>query len=323
MKKILIFKTDRLGDLLNISPIINNLKLNYPSCSITLVCSKYNKSIAEYYHNDVEFIILNKPLLFFLIKNIKRILFNKYDFIFQLDGKSHSYFTSILVNAKKKVCINFIKKKKILSKVIIIKRPNFFINYFFDEKILSYEDYNIKDNINYHYLTLYLSLLKKLNIKILSKQHYLPLINPKKVSKFNDGYCLIHIDQRWENFPLSVVTSLKKKILLLSNSHNIVISSNIGSNKVFKYLFNELFDKTNIEFIKDPNLHSTISLVYNSKSCISSHSGLIVHTAAAFKKKIIDIVSKDIFNELDRWIPYNVDYKRFDINNFLEINFDV
>ena len=28
MKKILIFKTDRVGDLINITPIINNLKLN-------------------------------------------------------------------------------------------------------------------------------------------------------------------------------------------------------------------------------------------------------------------------------------------------------
>ena len=68
MKKILIFKTDRLGDLLNISPIINNLKLNYPTSSITLICSKYNKSLAKYYHNDVELIVFNKPLIFFFIK---------------------------------------------------------------------------------------------------------------------------------------------------------------------------------------------------------------------------------------------------------------
>ena len=323
MKKILIFKTDRLGDLLNISPIINNLKHNYPSCTITLVCSKYNKSIAEYYHNDVEFIIFNKPLFFFLIKNIKLIFFKKYDFIFQLDGKNHSYFTSTLINAKKKVCIRFIKIKKIFGKNVSKKRPNFFINYFFDETELSYEDYSIEDNINYHYLTLYLKLLKKLNIKILSKNHYLPLTNPKKVSKFSNGYCLIHIDERWDKFSFSVALNLKKKILLLSNSMNIVISSNIGGNKVLKYLINDFYNKTNIEFIKDTNLHSTISLVYNSSSCISSHSGLIVHTAAAFKKKIIDIVSKDIFNELDRWIPYNVDYKRLDINNFIEIDFNI
>ena len=75
MKKILIFKTDRLGDLLNISPIINNLKLNYPSSSITLICSEYNKSIAEYYRNDLNLIVFNKPLIFFLLKNFKFFFF--------------------------------------------------------------------------------------------------------------------------------------------------------------------------------------------------------------------------------------------------------
>ena len=75
MKKILIFKTDRLGDLLNISPIINNLKLNFPSSTITLVCSEYNKSIAEYYQNDLNLIIFKKPLFFFFIKEYKIYFF--------------------------------------------------------------------------------------------------------------------------------------------------------------------------------------------------------------------------------------------------------
>jgi len=323
MKKILIFKTDRLGDLLNVSPIINNLKLNYPSSSITLICSKYNRAIAEYYRNDVKIIVFEKPLIFFLIKKIKFFIFNKYDFIFQLDGKNHSYFTSILIRAKKKVCVRFIKSKKILGKSIFIKRPNFFINFFFDEYEISYENYNIDNNINYHYLSLYLNLLKKLNIKILSKNHYLPFINSKKISKFKQGYCLMHIDQRWEKFQPSVFINIKKKLLELSKTSSIVISSNIGSNKVFEFLNNELSNKPNIEIIRDPNLHDTISLVHNSNSCISSHSGLIIHTAAAFNKKIIDIVSKDIFNELDRWIPYDVNYKRFDVNNLAEVNLEI
>ena len=323
MKKILIFKTDRLGDLLNISPIINNLKLNFPSSTITLVCSEYNKSIAEYYQNDLDLIIFKKPLLFFLLKNIKFIFFKEFDFIFQLDGKNHSYFSSILIRAKKKVCVKFIKSKKILNKIIFIKRPNFIINFFFDESEISYENYDIIDNINYHYLTLYLNLLKKLNIKIFSKNHYLPFYEAKKISNFKNGYTLIHIDHRWEQFPQSVSINLKEKLLKLSVSTNLVVSSNIGGNKVFEFLNKELFNKPNIEFIKDPSLDDTISLIYYSNSCISSHSGLIVHTAASFNKKIIDIVSIDIFNELDRWIPYNVDYKRLDIHNFIEINFDL
>jgi hypothetical protein len=95
------------------------------------------------------------------------------------------------------------------------------------------------------------------------------LTKQKKSQTFNDGYCLIHIDQRWEQFPLDVSINLKEKILILSKSTNIVISSNIGGNKVFEYLNNELLNKPDIEFINDPNLHDTISLVYNSKSCIS------------------------------------------------------
>ncbi|MDC0352744.1 hypothetical protein OAM93_05285, partial [Candidatus Pelagibacter sp.] len=137
------------------------------------------------------------------------------------------------------------------------------------------------------------------------------------------GYYLIHVDKRWEQFPVTVSINLKEKLLILSKSTNIVISSNIGGNKVFKYLNNELFNKPNIEIINNPNLNDTISLIFYSKYCVSSHSGLIVHTAAAFNKKIIDIVSYDIFNELDRWIPFNINYKRIDINNFVEFNFEI
>jgi hypothetical protein len=51
-------------------------------------------------------------------------------------------------------------------------------------KEISNENYNIDNNINYHYLSLYLNLLKKLNIKILSKNHYLPFDKAKKISNF-------------------------------------------------------------------------------------------------------------------------------------------
>ena len=59
-------------------------------------------------------------------------------------------------------------------------------------------------------------------------------------------------------------------------------------------------------------------MIYFSRACLSSHSGLIVHLAAAFKIKIYDLVHKSIFNELDRWAPYNIKYKRIDINLLLK-----
>ena len=102
MKNILIFKTDRLGDLLNISAVIYNLKLNFPECKITLVCSNHNKSIASYYENDLNIIIYDKPLIVFLFKNYLNLNKNNFDLILQLDGKNHSYISSILINANTK-----------------------------------------------------------------------------------------------------------------------------------------------------------------------------------------------------------------------------
>lgn len=321
MKNILIFKTDKLGDLINISPVISNLKNNYPKSEITLICSNYNYSVANLYSNELKILVYEKPILFFLLSNFKKLILKKYDLLLQLDGKNFSYFTSIFIRSKNKSCLKFIKKKNFLGFNYFTKRPNALYNFFFNHFEISYENYNIENNSKFHYLSLYLNLLKKLNIKIENKNHYLPFINFKKISKLKNDYVLFHIDKRWEDFSLEIINNLIKKILLISVKNKIVITSNIGGNKVYQKLFDNLFNNQSIEFIKSPNIYETLSLIFYSNTCISNHSGLIVHSAAAYKKNIIDIVQPDIFNELDRWVPFNINYKRFNINNFVESEF--
>ena len=321
MKNILIFKTDRLGDLLNISAVIYNLKLNFPECKITLICSNYNKSIAKYYENDLDIIIYNKPLIVFLFKNYLNLNKNNFDLILQLDGKNHSYISSIFLNGTSKACIKYIKRKKFLNKFFSVSRPNFFISNFFDKNEISLENYNLKNNHKFHYLNLYLNLLKKLNIKIFSKDHYLPFKNPVNQSNFSESYFLFHIDQRWETFEPIIQNTLNEKILFLSKNNKIVITSNLGNNKIFNFLKTKLENNNNVQIIESPDLNKILSLIYYSNTCVSSHSGLIVHAAAAFKKNIIDLVSPSINNELDRWIPFNINYKRYDINNFYNFDF--
>tara|TARA_B100000941_G_C28459692_1_gene530007 strand:+ start:345 stop:1319 length:975 start_codon:yes stop_codon:yes gene_type:complete len=321
MKKILIFKTDRLGDLLNISPIISNLKLNNPSCEITLVCSSYNEPLVKYYNHDLNYVVYKKSIIAFLIENFYFIFSNKYDLILQLDGKNHSYLLSVLIRSTKKACINFIKYKKFFGLNLKIHRPNFLIKFFFDFIEISYENYNHNDNKKFHYLGLYLSLLAKLNIKIETRKHYLPFTPTSKNIFLNKKYLLFHLDRRWDIFPLNVRDNLKKKIISLSNHNKIIITSNIGSNYFYNFIKKELKNSKNIEFYDEPSLNNIISLVYFSETCVSSHSGLIVHSAAAFNKKIIDIVNQEIFNELDRWVPFEVNYKRYNVKNFLNESF--
>ena len=100
MKKILIFKSDRIGDLINISSIIKNLKHNFDNSEITLVCSKYNSEIAKYYPELSTILIFENSIIKFIFKYFDKIFFNKYDYIFQLDGKKKSYFLSVILRSK-------------------------------------------------------------------------------------------------------------------------------------------------------------------------------------------------------------------------------
>lgn len=322
MKNILIFKTDKLGDFINISPIIINIKKKYPNSEITLICSNYNYPIAKYYSNDVKLLIFKKPILFFLLKNFSMLLLKKYDLLLQLDGKSSSYFSSVFIRSKIKACIKFVKKKNFLGKNIYINRPNSLYNFLFNLFEISDEDYNLINNSKFHYLSLYFNLLKRLNIPIINKKHYLSFNPLKNISKFDRDYYLFQIDQRWEQFNSDIIKNLIKKILFLSIDSKIVITSNVGSNQVFYKLKDDLSNNSSIELINGPNINETLSLIYYSRTCVSSHSGLIVHSAAAFKKNIIDLVHPNIFNELDRWIPFETNYKRFDINNFINSEFN-
>ena len=319
MKDILIFKTDRVGDLINISPVIYNIKKNFPYCKITLICSEYNLSIANYYSSILNIMVYKKPFVFFLLSNLKFFFTKKFDLILQLDGKNHSYFSSIFIRSKFKYSIKFIKNKSFLGLNFNNYRPNKFLCFFFDYLELSYENYKIKNNKSYHYLSLYLNLLIKLNIKIFSKDHFLPFV--AKEVNLPSSFYHFHIDERWSLFNENVYTNLKKKIETISEIDSILITSNLNGNKFFNNLQKNLSVKNNIFFRNDASLDDLINIIYRSHTVISSHSGLIVHVAASFKKKIIDIVSPDIFDELDRWIPFNSNYLRLDLNNFLNTKF--
>ena len=62
MKKILIFKTDRIGDFVNFSPCLRILKNNFEKCHITMVCSKYNYQVAKNYKEIDKIVIIKKNL---------------------------------------------------------------------------------------------------------------------------------------------------------------------------------------------------------------------------------------------------------------------
>ena len=141
------------------------------------------------------------------------------------------------------------------------------------------------------------------------------------LNNFPNSYYLFHIDERWSFFNENVYINLEKKIENLSKFTNIVISSNISGNNFYNRLYIKFKSTDKIYFKNDTSVDDLIYIIFKSHTVISSHTGFIVHVAAAFKKKIIDIVPSKKFNELDRWIPFNSNYLRLDLNNFLNTKF--
>jgi ADP-heptose:LPS heptosyltransferase len=317
MKKILIFKSDKIGDLINISSVIKNIKHNFDNCEITLVCSKYNSHIVKYYPEISTILIFENSIIEFIYKYFYKIFFNKYDYIFQFDGKKKSYFLCAIIKGKYKSCVLFVKEKSILGFNYIIKRPGFFISFFYDYLIKCNEKLDEKTNYKYHYLTLYLSILKNNNLEIVTNEHYLPFKGTID-HNFTD-YFHIHIDERWSKFDKNFYNKFLDRLLATNEAEKYLITSNINGNKFFKNIKNSLKMKTNIKFNENASLSELINIIFNCHTSLSNHAGFTVHVAASFKKNIIDIVSSELNLHYDRWIPRNIIYKRYNINDFTEI----
>ena len=317
MKKILIFKSDRLGDLINISSVIYNLKKNFPSSEITIVCSKYNSRIAKYYPDLQNIIIFDKSFFKFSLKYFKKLYLTKYDLLLQLDGKKSSYFCSSIVNSNIKAGLVLIKNKKIFNSLIIVKRPNFLISKFFTYLEPCIEDYKVLNNKHYHYLNLYLNILKRVNLTIYSKNHYLPY-NETNNQKFKN-YLHVHIDERWKKFDKIFYVNFVDKINNFSITNKIIITSNFNGNNFYFNIMNKFKSNNNFLFKDKVSIKDLLNIIFYSQTVLSSHSGFIVHAAAAFQKDIIDLVPKNINSELDRWVPYNINYKRFNNENFSKL----
>ena len=311
--KILIIKTDRVGDFINISPILRFFMEK--NDTIEVICSEYNYQVAKKYNFIEKFYFYKSSIIFFLLKNFE-LLKKKYDIILQLDGKNWSYLLSLFIKSKNKLAINYKKNKKILGFNYEISRPNFFFKFIFNFFVISNENYNISNNKEYHYLKLYLKLLEFINIYIKNKKHYWHqadlIIKNKKIDK-SSNYILFHFDQRWKkHIDNGHLDSIKKMIINASKIRLCIITSD-KNNFLLSSLKNITSD--NIKIVENTDIEDVISLVKFSKLVVSHHTGLIVHLAACFNRQILDIVPLELFNQLDRWIPLGSKYARVDIED--------
>jgi len=342
MNKILIFKNDMLGDILQLSGCINAIHENYKNSELTLVCSENNYRIAKNFSFIDNYIILNHKSFFkTLFKNFKNLLLTKYEHIFVFDGKNSSFRTSLFIRAKNRTALCFWKKKKVLGFKFNLYRPSkIFLYFFFKNYIICDEDYT---NTKVRYQELYFKLLENLNIKFITKKNYF-ILNKDYNKGYTDfystyiknKYVLFHFDEKWDCYDDIDYANALKLIDRLSLKSHVLITTGIKSFRFLKKLqesfcsfefVDNKFEKINdlelkkVVLIKNIPLDFLAHFISNSSKNITSHSGPIINISPVFNVKIIDIIKKKKFNELSRWIPIISNYKRYSFED-IEKYFD-
>ena len=342
MKKIIIFKSDMLGDLIMFSPCLKIIKENIRDAHITLICSEFNYQIAKNYEYVDKFIIFKKNFTGLLLKNFKYFFLTKYEYLFQFDGKNRSYLISYFIKSKIKSTICFVKYKKIFKINYKITRPPLFLlKFFFNNFIFCDEKYSVARNTidPVRYQANYFNILEKLDFKITSKKNIFSLdknfenVFKNFYSNFIKGkFYIFHFDEKWEKFKHCDYINSLKIIQKISSTNKVIITTGIKNFTILNDLEKEFtvykFEKNLISLEKDNNTNKILLLkkiplnllsyfIKNSEKNISSHSGPIIHISPAFNKETIDIIPKSKNEELDRWIPLVSKYQRI---NFEELN---
>jgi len=265
MKEFLIFRTDRVGDLLFSLILIKIIKLNHPNSQITLVASEKNFEYAKTF-KLIERIIILKNNIFSKIKLILELRKNRYEAIIIHDGKSRSKFVSYFLNTNKKItCVtNLIDTQiEIIKKVcnqIELRYENSSLNFLDDRNQLP-KEVPFRNYLHLHF-----------DEKWIYEEYIKKYINIEPEKKD-----LINFINNLVSFNNLIITTGKKQLTLLKE-----IKSSIDPKKVKIFVNQELLELEKI--------------VFNADLLIACH-GWITHIASAKNIKQIDII--------DSSYPYN------------------
>ena len=323
-KNILIFRTDRIGDLLLTCPSIKTIKEYFPDSKLTIVTSEKNFSYAKTFGFFDKVYLFPKAGIFKKIKLFKELSKKIFDNIFIFDGKDRSILISCFLKSQKKVAKIINKKQAFFCKIFKIK---FSYDIFgkdlnnLHQNLLDYSDIDKKIE-NFDYLT------EKKDNNFASK---IPLEN----------YIQIHLDEKWfsstyiknYNEISSSFEEFGNFIKSLSGKNNVLITTGLLSNNLIERLeinsteqltknifINNI--KKNIVLIKKPSFLDLESILRKTKTLISCH-GALTHAAASFKINIIDIVEKSSDELVKRYSLYIKNYYKLYRKSFKFIVQDI
>jgi len=278
--KILIVRTDRLGDVVLSTPVINNLRLAFPEAHITFICRPYTRGALEGNPKLDEVIVYDKygkqKSLWASIMFSFYLRKKKFDLVFILHPTNRAHLMTFLAGIPER--IGWDKKLSIL----LTKRIK-----------------HLKQEGNKHELEYTLDLLKGAGIPIKDRDTYFPIIPSARIRveqllkskgvNQGDEFIVIHpsascASKRWpeENFQAAI------KLLKSKLGFKIVVVTSQGEREFGERLVNEAGV---IDLRGDLNIPELGALLKQTALFISNDSGP-VHIADSFNTPVISIFGR-------------------------------
>ncbi len=310
VSKILIFRTDKIGDLLITCPIISTLKKEIGKSEITLICSKNNYKYAKTLSFIDEVLAIPEKNFIKKVSFILQLSKKYFNYILVLDGKERSLISSIFLKSKYKIGIT---QKKYLQLVYKLMGTRI-----------------IKDDNKTSLIEIYERVLKHVNLDLKIKNF--DYLQYKKNNNFSsklliDKYILIHLDEKWiKKLYINKYNDINPSysdfldfVKHVSKNNDIVITTGLVDYNLIEKLKDDFFSKINdkiyiknngerkIYFIYKPTFEDLESLLKKANYLISCH-GAITHVANSLDVKILDIIDRSKKDWYPRFSTYMSDY---------------
>ncbi|MCF7888437.1 MAG: lipopolysaccharide heptosyltransferase II [Candidatus Omnitrophica bacterium] len=291
-KRILIIRTDRLGDVILSTPVIKNLRKKYPDGYIAFICRPYTKEILEQNPYLDELIVYDKygadKSFLATLKFALSLRKKKFDLALILHPTNRAYLIAFLAGIPKR--IGWDKK----------------LSFLLTDKLAHTKDQGRKHELEYN-----LDLLRYLDILAEDKEIYIPIKNDcqqnvdnileKKGIEKKDKLIVIHPSascpsKRW---PKDKFIKLIKMLKEEKDIKIVVITS--ADQKDFGKEIAKIDGVIDLcGFLSVPE---TIALINRVRLFISCDSGP-VHIAAGLNKPVISIFGRSQAGlSPKRWAP--------------------
>lgn len=284
MKRILLIRDDRIGDMIVSLPLFQMLKDTFPHLQIDVLCTQYNVSVLQDNPNVAQKYLLPKSIVrrYFFFRQLRK---NNYDCIVSLVLSKKSRYGSFcqIIQSKNTITVGFVQNRfDVYSKIFSIMSSIPFEDYTMTEVLLRWFSLLFAIEYNPSYI------LTPLIVPQTSKEYVVNFLQQMNTPNQFIAYNISASDIRRQLTDQTHIGLIE--MILEAFPHFSIVLLSIPKDQQTVDMLLSHFGTNVISFPATKNINDTIALIERSEAVISPNTA-ITHIAASLDIPLLEIYS--------------------------------